>query len=185
VLLTVCILMPRRRLEDVVRAIRILTQEGLDVAYLVVGRTSGSETYAESIEAEVRASDLGNHVKIIGEVSEKDLIDYYHACDAFVWAADRDQSWGMAGMEAMAAGRPVIVSRANGLAEILEDGRTALLVTPCSPESIADAVERLIRDRALAHSVASQGQELVRERYSWRKHAEQMLALFDAVVQEP
>jgi len=177
-LLTVCVLTPRRRLEDVIRAMRMLIDEGRDVTYLVVGRTSVSPDYTQLVQAEVADCNLGDRVIFAGEVPEEDLADYYHACDAFVWAADENQSWGMAGMEAMAAGKPVIVCRANGLAEALEDGKTALLIPPRSPEAIADAVKRLMTESALANSVASEGQRLVRERYSWRKHAEEMLALF-------
>jgi len=177
-LLTVCVLMPRRRLEDVIRAMRMLVDEGRDVTYLVVGRTSVSPDYTQFVQAEVATCNLGERVQFVGEVSEDELGDYYHACDAFVWAADENQSWGMAGMEAMAAGKPVIVSRANGLAEALEDGQTALLVTPRSPVAIADAVKRLMGDAVRANSVANQGRRLVRERYSWRRHAEEMMALF-------
>ncbi len=177
-LLTVCMLIPRRRIEDVIRAIRILVEEGVDITYLVVGRTSQNPAYTQFVQREVSASNLGHHVKFAGELPEGELRDCYHASDAFIWTADENQSWGLAAMEAMAAGKPVIVSKANGLAEVLEDGKTALLVTPRSPKAIADAVKRLMENSALAKSVASQGQKLVREEYSWRKHAEAMVELF-------
>lgn len=182
VLLTLCTLMPRRRIEDVVRAVRILVDEGLDITYLVVGRTSHSPDYAQYVQAEVAACNLDDHVIFVGEVAEEELVDYYHACDAFVWAADETQSWGMAGLEAMAAGKPVIVSRANGLAEALEDGKTALLVPARSPGAIADAVKGLMGDPTLANSVANQGRRLVCERYSWRRNAEAMLDLFREAI---
>lgn len=181
-LLTVCELMPRRRVEDVIRAMRILVGKGLDVAYLIVGRTSHSTAYTHFLQTEVSASNLGDRVKFAGEVSEEELVDCYHASDAFIWTADENQSWGLAGMEAMAAGKPVIVSKANGLAEVLEDGKTALLVTPRSPAAIADAVKRLMEDSALAKSMARQGQRLVHEEYSWRKNAEAMVDLFHGVT---
>jgi len=177
-LLTVCELMPRRRIEDVIRAMRILAGEGVDVAYLVVGRTSHSPAYVQFVQTEVSAFNLGDRVKFAGELSEEELVDCYHASDVFIWAADENQSWGLAAMEAMAAGKPVIVSKANGLAEVLEDGKTALLVTPRSPAAIADAVKRLMENSALAKSVANQGQRLVREDYSWRKNAEATVDLF-------
>ena len=180
-LLTVCQLAPWRRIEDVVEAVRILVGEGLDVTYLVVGGAL-RPAYAGFVREEVSARHLGDRVVFTGEVSEEELVDCYHACDAFVWASDENQSWGLAGMEAMSAGKPVIVSRANGLAEALEDGKTGLLVRPRSPEAIADAVRRLVREPALAKSIAGEGQRLVRERYSWRRHAEELLALSPQAV---
>ena len=175
-LLTVCQLAPWRRIEDVVEAVRILVGEGLDVTYLVVGGALRA-AYAGFVREEVSARHLGDRVVFTGEVSEEELVDCYHACDAFVWASDENQSWGLAGMEAMSAGKPVIVSRANGLAEALDDGKTGLLVRPRSPEAIADAVRRLVREPALAKSIAGEGQRLVRQRYSWRRHAGELLAL--------
>jgi glycosyltransferase involved in cell wall biosynthesis len=74
------------------------------------------------------------------------------------------------------------VSRANGLAEVLEDGKTGLLVAPRSPEVMAEAIKRLMGDSVLANSLASQGQRLMRERYSWRTYAETMLGLFQESI---
>src|SRR3990172_2255184 len=93
-LLTVCQPIPLRTLEDVIRAIRLLVEEGHDVTYLVVGRTSVDSTYTRFVQAEVAACNLGDRVRFIGEVSEEELVDCYHACDAFVWASDENQSWG-------------------------------------------------------------------------------------------
>jgi len=162
-LLTVCLLMPRRRLEDTVRAIRNLLDRGKDVAFAIVGRTTMYPEYTELVDSEIEKLKLTGHVHLTGEVPEADLADYFHACDAFVWGADEGQSWGMAGMEALAAGKPLIVSRANGLAEAMQDDHTALLVEPRSPESTADAIERLMGDPELTASIARQGRELVRK----------------------
>lgn len=177
-LLTVCELMPRRRLEDVIRAVRILVDESQDLIYVVAGRTSHSPEYTRFVQAEASALGLDGHVRFTGEIPEAALPDIYHACDAFVWASDENQSWGLAPMEAMAAGKPVIVSRANGLAEVLENGQTALLVMPRSPEAISAAVKRLIAGPPMRQALASRGQEMVRKDYSWRRNAQRMLELF-------
>jgi glycosyltransferase involved in cell wall biosynthesis len=183
-LLTVCLLMPRRRLEDTVGAIRSLLDRGKDVAFAVVGRSTMYPEYTKLIESEIQRLALSDCVHLTGEVPEKDLVDYFHACDAFVWSADEGQSWGMAGMEALAAGKPLIVSRANGLAEAMQDGHTALLIEPRSPASIADATQQLIEDPELARAVAREGQELVRTRYSWRWHTEELVTRFRKALAE-
>jgi len=181
-LLTVCMPMPRRRLEDVILAIRTLVDEGLNIKYLIVGRTSHSPAYVEFVKNQLARRNLKDRVIFADEVSEMNLVNCYHACDAFVWASDETQSWSLATMEAMAAGKPVIVSNANGFAEVLEDGKTALIVPPHSPASIADAVKRLMRESAMAQSIGYQGQQLMREGYSWRNHAESMLDLFKEAI---
>jgi glycosyltransferase involved in cell wall biosynthesis len=179
VLLTVALLMPRRRIEDVIRALRLLVDEGRDVRYLLVGGAYHSPEYVQALKAEIVECGLSEQVIFAGEVPDNELADHYHACDAFVWAADENQSWGMAGLEALAARRPLIVSGANGLAEALENGKTALVTASCSPQGIASAVRRLGDEPGLAASIARQGAGLVNEHYSWRSNAEQMVSLFE------
>lgn len=181
-LLTVCSLMPRRRLEDVIQAIEILVKQGYDVTYLIAGRATYRPEYTQFIRTEVSTRHLDGRVLISGEVNEDDLPDYYHACDAFIWPADENQSWGMAGTEAMSSGKPIIVSRANGLAEILEDRVTGFLVPPRSPNMLAQTILQLISDPALAQSVGKYGQQLIRENYSWRNNAQQMLEIFRRAI---
>ena len=86
---------------------------------------------------------------------------------------------GLAGMEAMAAGKPVIVSQASGLAEVLTDEKNALLVMPRSPMLIADAVKKLLSNPVRASAIGREGQRLVREEYSWHRNAVEMLLLFE------
>jgi glycosyltransferase involved in cell wall biosynthesis len=178
VLLTVCILMPRRRVEDVIRAVSILANKGIDVSFIIVGRTTYDPAYTEFIKNEITVSNLTNQVLLVGEVSDSELVSWFHACDAFVWSADENQSWGMAGLEAMASGKPLIVSKGNGLAEILEDEKTALLVKPNSPQALAGAIERLMNDAGLVNDLVFNGKRLVRENYTWRSNAEKMVNIF-------
>jgi glycosyltransferase involved in cell wall biosynthesis len=180
-LLTVAMPMPRRRIEDVIHAVHLLRESGRDAAYIVVGRTSHHSDYMDFLHREISRLNLESHVTFTGEVTEEDLTNAYHAGDAFVWASDENQSWGMAGMEAMAAGKPTLVSRANGLAEVLPDD-VALLIEPRSPEAVATAVESLLAEPEQARRMAQRGQQFVQEHYSWRRHAEEMVALFEAAI---
>jgi glycosyltransferase involved in cell wall biosynthesis len=181
-LLTVCSLMPRRRLEDVIQAVEILVNQGYDIIYFIVGKTAYRPEYTRFIRAEIIARNLENRVLLVGEVSEEDLVEYFQACDAFVWPADENQSWGMAGTEAMSSGKPIIVSKANGLAEIIEDKVTGFLVPPRSPNGIAQSIKQLIANPTLAQSVGKAGQQLILENYSWRSNTRQMLRLFQCAI---
>ncbi|MBN1965308.1 MAG: glycosyltransferase family 4 protein [Anaerolineae bacterium] len=179
-LLTVAMLMPRRRIEDVLAAVRGLVDEERDLRYLLVGRITHSPDYTAFVQHEIARLGLQDVVKLAGEVSEADLVAAYQACDAFIWPADEGQSWGMAALEAMAAGKPVLVSRANGLAEVLEDGRTAMLFDARAPETVAAALRHLLGDPALRQQIAASGQQFVHDTFSWRRNAETMLSLFTA-----
>lgn len=178
-ILTVCSLMAHRRLQDVIQAVHRLVQEGQDVEYLIVGRTTHEPAYSKSIEKQIQEYDLQGRVKLVGEISEEELFDCYQACNVFVWASDENQSWGLAGMEAMAAGKPVIVSESSGLAEVLANEKNALLVKTRSPASIANAIMRLISNPNLASGIAHTGRRLVQEEYSWKRNATEMIGLFN------
>jgi glycosyltransferase involved in cell wall biosynthesis len=176
-LLTVSVPMPRRRIEDTIRAVRLLIDEGYNVQYMVVGRTKRNTDYVNFLQQEVATHKLDNRVIFTGEVAEEELANYYHACNAFVWSSDENQSWGMAGMEAMSAGKPLIVSKANGLSEVLEDGKTAMIIEPRSPHTIAEAVKTLMHEPAQTRSMSQRGQTFVQTQYDWRNHAEAMETL--------
>jgi glycosyltransferase involved in cell wall biosynthesis len=75
--------------------------------------------------------------------------------------------------EYLAAGRPIVASRLPALAEVLEDGVNALLVTPGDPQAIVDAVCRLLGDPALAVRLAARAFADA-ERYTWARRAERL-----------
>jgi glycosyltransferase involved in cell wall biosynthesis len=79
----------------------------------------------------------------------------------------------------MAARKPVIVSDASGLAEVLTDGENALLVSPRSPDAIAASLNKLIANPQWAVRLGCRAQQLVRENFSWQKNAAEMVALFE------
>jgi glycosyltransferase involved in cell wall biosynthesis len=181
-LLTICMLMPRRRLEDAIYAVRRLVDQGHKVRYVIAGNTTHTPSYTEFIQNEIEAQGLHEHVNLIGEVPEHELGSYYDACDAFVWPADENQSWGLASMEAMLWERPVLVSQANGLAEVLQDGIHALLFPPRAPDALADCLQQLLNDSQRGATIARQGQRFVQNHYSWRSNADAMIDLFNRAI---
>ncbi len=75
--------------------------------------------------------------------------------------------------EYLAAGRPIVASRLPALAEVLEDGVNALLVTPGDPQALADAIRQLAADPALARRLAERAFGDAGQ-YSWARRAERI-----------
>ncbi|HYR97175.1 MAG TPA: glycosyltransferase [Candidatus Binatus sp.] len=86
---------------------------------------------------------------------------------------------GVAALEAMAAGRPVVASRVGGLAEVLEHEATGLLVPPGDPGALATALARLAGDPALRTRLGAAGRERVRVRFTVARMAEGTLACYE------
>jgi len=93
-------------------------------------------------------------------------------------SAGANELFGLALVEAMACGAPVVASRAASLPEIVVDGETGLLVPPNDPAAIAAAVREINADRARWTSMSAAARKRVEERFTWRRVAERCLAAY-------
>lgn len=175
------ILEPRRRIEDVLEAIRTLSQTRNDIKFLIVGMESMTPGYARQLRQFVADHRLESVVAFAaGSVPEEEVADYFSACDVLVFPCE-NLSWGLTVFEAMACGRPVIVSRDCGASEVLEDGETALLVPHRNPESIRRAVLAVVDHPDFREKISRQGLAYVQHNMSWERYAREMLEFFEEV----
>jgi len=112
-------------------------------------------------------------MRLLGRVSDDELLTAYRDATCVV-APALDEDYGLTAIEAMAHGRPVVVCRdGGGLAELVDDGVTGLVVDP-DPTSLAAGVRRLLEDPDLAAELGANGRERARE-LSWEAAAVQLL----------
>jgi len=103
------------------------------------------------------ARQLDGRVEFRGGVPRDELGPFYQAADAFVFASTTETQ-GLAVLEAMACGLPVVAVRSAGVEEVLADGVSGLLV-PEEPGAFAAAVAEVLADRDLAEKLAAGGRE--------------------------
>jgi len=108
---------------------------------------------------------LEGWVQFLGFLSDIRLALF--AADVFVQPS-RNEGLGVAILEAMASGLPVIASRVGGIPEIVRDGETGLLFTPNDPFSLKEALTRIRRDEDLRHKISKRAQEWVAEHHDIR-----------------
>ncbi len=94
-------------------------------------------------DVEAALAPLGTRVTWLGPVKSDALAGIYAACDIYAWPAI-NEAWGMALLEAQAAGLPVVAGRSGGVAGVVADGRTGRLVAPGDPEAFAGALAGLL-----------------------------------------
>jgi glycosyltransferase involved in cell wall biosynthesis len=183
VLLWLGIFMPHRRLEDAIQAIKLLKVRGARAKLLLAGSDRSYPEYFNSLKALARSLGVQDEVIFTGKVSNEEIRDFYCACDAFLFP-NENQTWGLAVLEAMACGRPVLVSQGAAVHEVLTDQETALLFPARDPEALSQRIQLLIANPELQRSIAQKGMLLARNTYNWTRFAEQNVELFQEVLRE-
>lgn len=173
-ILSVSIFMWYRRFEDVIAAVSSLNKNNHNIHYLIVGNSAVSPQYYHFLQNYVRSIHAEDFIHFVSRsVTDSELIDLYNACDIFIFPND-NQTWGLAPLEAMSVGKPVIVTTGAGVHEVLEDGRTALIAQKRNPDSIASKIKLLLEDKALYVRLARNGQQFVRQNLTLKKCAERL-----------
>jgi len=101
-----------------------------------------------------------------------------YARAAIVVCPSRREGFGLVCAEAMAYGRPVVATAVGGLAELVVDGETGLLVEPGDPRALRAAIDRLLADRDLRRRLGAAGRERIRELYGWHSVVDRTLAAY-------
>jgi colanic acid/amylovoran biosynthesis glycosyltransferase len=145
---------------------------------------AGSGPLREDLEAQVRREGLSDRVTLTGKPLEQEGIPaFMHGGDVFclpsVWSSDNDvEGLPQLLMEAMACGLPAVSTRIVGIPDLVLDGETGLLVEPRDPKALADALERLLADPALAERLAAAGRRRVIEVFDIETSLEPLVRLF-------
>lgn len=165
-----------------IKALSRVVKSYPDVLLLIIGGTSvdSSETYLERLKALVGELQLKSKVKFIGYVSQ--VVRVYQAIDLLVLPALWEEPFGRCFIEAMAMGKPVVASRVGGVPEVVIDKVTGLLVPPNAPDSLADAILKLIHDRKLAQSMGEKGRERVQQKFSIEGHMAAIEAVYQSLL---
>ncbi|MCU1357170.1 MAG: glycosyl transferase, group 1 [Acidimicrobiales bacterium] len=123
---------------------------------------------------------FATNVSFDGRVSDEQLARRYHEAPCVVAPAFQED-YGLTAIEAMAQGRPVVVCHdGGGLTELVEHGRTGLVVDP-TPAAIATAIEKLTTDPDLAAELGANGRRRAAE-LSWEAAAVELRAGLDRVL---
>ena len=105
------------------------------------------------------------------------LQDLFAGCDVFVLPT-RGEVFPLAGMEALAAGLPLVATRVGGLPELVVDGESGRLCDVDDAEALGDALEELIADESLRRRMSERARRDAEQRFDYRKNA---LRVFDVV----
>ncbi|EBU3115374.1 lipopolysaccharide N-acetylglucosaminyltransferase [Salmonella enterica] len=152
-----------------------------DIELVVVGDyMSKSKGEKAAYQREVRelAERLKPHCHMVGGVTPEEIYNYYSLADLVVIPSQFQEPFCMVAIEAMGAGKPVLVSTRGGMTEFVKEGDTGFhLQEPMSPETIASDINKVLASPDL-NDIALRGQRCVEEKFPWEKVTQQ----FEEVV---
>jgi glycosyltransferase involved in cell wall biosynthesis len=155
----VAALAPHKGQRHLVAAAARVVREMPDVRFLVVG----DGELRESLERQIRDLGLERHVFLSG--FRADALGLLKSFDLFVMSSVTE-GLGSAILEAMACARPVVATRAGGIPEAVSDGETGLLVAPHDEAGLAQAIMRMLQNKALRDDTAARGRLRVLDEFS-------------------
>lgn len=160
---TVANLFPRKGYDVMLRALPNILEAIPTVHYIIVG--TDENDYARSLRALAREMRILDRVHFAG--FQDPVRPFLNALDLYVHPALME-GFGIAVVEAMAAGKPVVATSTGGLPEVVEHERTGLLVQPGDPDQLSTAIVSLLRDPARCKQMGISGAARARERFDLR-----------------
>ncbi|MGC9605497.1 MAG: glycosyltransferase [Minisyncoccia bacterium] len=171
VILTTGRLVDKNAVDDIIKSLQYL-----DGSYkLAIYGAGENETELRDLAAELQVSE---RVFFMGFVPHSALPDCLKAADVFV-RPSRTEGLGNSFLEAMAAGTPVVGTPVGGIPDFLTDGETGLLCEADNPRSIAQKIEKFVKDGESRGYIVRKAREMVAERYRWEGIAARMEAILE------
>lgn len=163
--------------EEFIRA----AQHTAPVVHLIVGdgpRREALEALARSVNG-VR----GGRVVFAGQVDARHLPSYYRAASVGVLpSTSRLEAFGIAALECMASGRPVVVSDIPGVSEVLEPEVTGLVAEPLDAQDLAAKIRRVALDPELAAAMGKAARERVLARFTLPRVVDRLLEVYGSAI---
>jgi glycosyltransferase involved in cell wall biosynthesis len=177
-LLSVGAVVPRKGFDVLIAALATLAD--LPWSLTIVGDRDRNPQAAAQLDADIARLKLVDRVAVLGAVLAERLAELYQGADLFVLAS-RYEGYGMAYAEAIAYGLPVVGTTAGAIPETVPAG-AGILVAPDDPDSLADALHRLIGNSDERHRLAVCAREAARRLPTWQDSAQIFSRALEALV---
>jgi glycosyltransferase involved in cell wall biosynthesis len=176
-------LAPEKGLAFALRALKLLVEKGHDLNL----RLAGDGPSKKGLEELAEKLGISRHVHFLGYLAEEQVISELGKCDLFVLSSFVE-GIPVSAMEAMAIGVPVIATNIAGTSELIEDGKSGLLVRPSDAQVLADAIVKMIDDYDFRLRAADLGRKKVEDEFDVDKESVKLnkyfLECFESVSED-
>lgn len=176
---TVKALSDKYGIADLIQAFADIYKKVPNAELLIVGDGPQRAEY----EKQTKSLGIDSVTTFTGRVPNDKVPEYINKMDLFAVPSTEDsESFGVAAVEAMACGVPVVVSNVGGLPEVVLEGETGFVVEKENPDQLAQALLTLMNDANLRRKLGQNGIKHVKDNYNWLENANSMLKLYDETL---
>jgi len=143
----------------------------------------GDGSTKKSLELKIKSLKIKNKIYFLSFQEEKDLINYYQACEVFVLPSIfKSEAFGIVLIEAMACGKPVISTElGTGTSFVNKDGTTGFVVPPRDSKSLSNAIRKIITDNKIAKELGENAFNRVKEEFSLEKMLKKTISIYQNI----
>lgn len=165
---------------------RLITEKGVHYLIKAAARINGFVVIVgdgpqkETLKKLIQVNKLTN-VKLLSHIDHEALVNLYYASEVFVSPVVIDEGLGLTIIEAMAASKPVVVTRKGGIPTAVKDGFNGLFVRTHNATDIAEKVNKLLSDLTVAKKMGENGREIVKKRFTWEMIAKKFDVIYSKI----
>ncbi len=181
---TVCRLDPWKGLELFLEAASQIHRTLPETRFLICGgEIDGHAGYEALLREKTRSLGIDNAVLFTGwRYRHRDIPEVYGALEVSVQCPTYPEPYGLANVEAMASGVPVVAAAHGGPTELCVNGETALLVSPQDPRAAAEATLALLKDSARAKEMGEAGRRRVERLFDRRRCVRELEGIYQEIL---
>lgn len=173
---TVARLVPRKGVQILLEAVPTILAQEPSAHFLFVG----DGPLKEQLMHRATQLSVSDRVSFLG--TRSDVPELLQIIDLFVLPSSEREGFGLALVEAMAAGKPVVATRLGSIPEVVEEGITGLLVPPGDSRALACAIRAMLEDRERAREMGERGRQRVVARFDIQRTVHELESLYQTLL---
>jgi len=170
-------------IDDLLKSAKIISSIKPSVRFLIIGNTEGQEEILKSASDNVIFTGRIEHIKVPTYLAAADiLVAPYKLEEVFKDIGFYNSPVKL--FEYMAMGKPIIASNIGQLGEILEHGKTGLLIEPGNYKELTEYILTLLEDEQLKRKLGKNARSEVEKKYTWEHNARRIMEIYNEVLGE-
>ena len=172
VLVTTSRISHRKNIEDMIKAVKILSDNNIKVSLIINGKVDrGNNEYYNQLEKLISEFGIQDKVFFQGFVSDEELRTIYASSDVFLLTS-KYEGFGIVNVEAMASGLPVITYD-TGAARDFINGDNGMVADENTPQALVDKILPILKNSELLQKMKQEARKCVETELNWDRYAEE------------